>query len=84
VACDIGIIPWAIFGLPLLGAVPLFFGIEPIDYETLMEQQVEQQFWRDAVLVRTCDDGTDIYRMPNGEFVTVELETVEDPATACN
>lgn len=42
--------------------------------------------WTDpgAVLIRTCDDGTEIYQMPDGEFVTTDVETVENPATACN
>jgi hypothetical protein len=47
----------------------------------------ERALWREfdsAVLVRTCDDGTDIYQMPNGEFVNDSLETIEDPATGCN
>jgi len=56
------------------------------------DNEAAWRYWYDADPVRTCDDGTEIYQAPDASFVkfvtdssnTRSVETVEDPATACN
>ena len=73
----------------LVWAAPGLFGVlmDLPDKETLEEMRIEEEYWRGAVLIQTCDDGTQIYRMQDGDFVKESsdtTETIEDPATACS